>query len=60
MIADLTDRSRYGVIAQKVELIAPELVIDAEDGTKLVSYIDLLIAKIARLEQRLKTIENAS
>jgi hypothetical protein len=49
-------RMRYGVIAQQVEAIVPELVID-QNGMKHVSYIDLLVAKVARLEQRVKELE---
>jgi hypothetical protein len=48
---------RYGVIAQDVEKIAPELVRTDEDGLKSVAYIDLLIAKIADLEQRVLALE---
>lgn len=53
-----TDRTRYGVIAQDVEKFAPELVSTDEKGQKAVSYIDLLIAKIADLENRIKALEN--
>jgi hypothetical protein len=49
---------RYGVIAQEVELFMPELVTTDETGLKAVSYIDLLIAKIAELESRLKLLED--
>lgn len=49
---------RYGVIAQEVEEVAPELVKTNEDGLKSVSYIDLLILKIAELEERIKKLEN--
>ena len=51
----------YGVIAQEVEKIAPELVYTDEKGIKSVAYIDLIIAKIAALEKEnielLKRIE---
>jgi len=49
---------RYGVIAQQVEEIAPELVRTNKDGIKSVAYIDLLILKIAELEERIKKLEN--
>ena len=58
MKADLTNRKRYGVIAQELEKIAPELVYTNSDGMKSVAYIDLLVAKIADLEKRLKKHEN--
>jgi hypothetical protein len=51
-------RKRYGVIAQELEKTNPEFVITDEQGYKSVSYIDLLMAKIAELENRLKTLEN--
>lgn len=59
--ADSTNRIHYGVIAQEVEKIAPELVYTDEKGIKSVAYIDLIIAKIAALEKEnaelLKRIE---
>jgi hypothetical protein len=55
------NRKRYGVIAQELEEIAPEFVYEGEGeglaGKKLVNYIDLLLAKVARLEQRIKILE---
>jgi hypothetical protein len=60
MKAEEIDRRRYGVIAQEVELLAPELVSETEEGVKVVNYIDLLIAKIARLEQRIKILEDGN
>lgn len=67
MIADSTHNTRYGVIAQDVEKIAPELVhTNKTTGFKSVAYTDLLIAKIVQLEKvielletRIKTIEDA-
>lgn len=55
-----SEEKRYGVIAQQVEEIAPELVRTNEDGKKSVAYIDLLIRKIAELEARIKVLENDS
>ena len=49
--SDLTNRVHYGVIAQEVEKIAPELVYTDDKGIKSVGYIDLLIAKIESLEK---------
>ena len=49
---------RYGVIAQEVEEVVPELVRTNDDGKKSVAYIDLLIMKIAELEERIKQLEN--
>jgi hypothetical protein len=50
---------RYGVIAQDLEKVAPELVRTDSEGMKSVAYIDLLIVKIAQLEQRVKELEKA-
>lgn len=48
---DSTNRTHYGVIAQEVEKIAPELVYTDEKGIKSVAYIDLIIAKLNALEK---------
>ena len=48
---------RYGVIAQELEKVAPELVAKDKDGMLSVKYIDLLILKIAELENRIKILE---
>ena len=45
---------RSGVVAQELEEKHPEFVRTDKDGLKSVAYIDLLIAKIAELEARLK------
>lgn len=54
------DDLRYGVIAQDIEEKHPEFVKETEDGIKTVSYIDLLVAKVAELENRIKDLENAN
>ena len=58
MKSDSTNHKRYGVIAQDVEKTNPELVYTDEKGGKSVAYIDLLIKKIAELEERIKSLEN--
>jgi hypothetical protein len=50
---------KYGVIAQDLEKIAPELVSTDENGIKAVNYTELLIIKIAQLEQRVTELEKA-
>jgi hypothetical protein len=62
---DESKRQRYGVIAQEVEKINPELVFTDENGNKSVGYIDLLIAKVARQDEiinelikRIEKLEN--
>lgn len=49
--------TRFGVIAQEVEKQFPDLVYEDEKGIKSVAYIDLLVAKIAALEDRVKELE---
>jgi len=52
-------RRRVGVIAQELERSHPEFVTTNPDtGYKAVSYIDMLMAKVAELEQRIKELEN--
>ena len=51
-------QKRYGVIAQELEKTNPEFVREDTEGFKSVAYIDLLIAKIAELEERIQTLEN--
>jgi len=48
---------RYGVLAQDLREVAPELVNEDENGILSVKYIDLLIRKIAELENRVKQLE---
>lgn len=54
---DETKRLRFGVIAQDIYKIAPELVYKDTSGRLSVSYIDLLIGKIARMEEIIKELE---
>jgi hypothetical protein len=58
---DLTGRKRTGLIAQEVELILPDMVVDKADGYKTVSYTDLigvLVEAIKELSQKVKNLEN--
>jgi hypothetical protein len=55
MRADTTNTLRYGVPAQQVEKIMPEVVFTDENGVKSVAYTDLLIALVA---QQRKAIED--
>jgi len=55
-----SDRTRFGVIAQELEENHPEFVHTRESGDKSVSYIDLLVAKVHELENRIKELENGS
>jgi len=54
---DSPDQIRYGVIAQELEVEHPEFVSENE-GIKSVNYIDLLVAKVAELENRIKELES--
>jgi hypothetical protein len=57
----LTDRLRTGVIAQEIEQVLPDAVVDGVDGYKKVSYNDLigvLIEAIKELSEKVKNLEN--
>ena len=54
-------RKSYGVIAQELEQILPELVGEREDGMKSVHYIPLiamLVDAVKTLDARVKELEN--
>ena len=53
-------RTRFGVIAQELEEHHPEFVHTRESGDKSVAYIDLLVAKVHELENRIKELENGT
>ena len=58
---DTFGRKRTGLIAQEVELILPDAVVNNPDGYKTVSYTDLtgvLIEAIKELSQKVKNLEN--
>ena len=48
---------RYGVIAQDIEKVNHELVRKDTEGIYSVAYIDLLIAKVARQDEKIKEQE---
>lgn len=50
---------KFGVIAQDVEKVFPDLVNTDDKGEKTVDYISLLILKIKNLEQKIKNLENS-
>ena len=59
------DQERFGVIAQELEKVAPELVREDANGFKAVSYTDLLVREVNALKQanndleaRLERLEN--
>ena len=53
-IADKSKKLHYGVIAQELEEIYPDLVKEDDDGIKSVNYIELLIMEIVKLRKRVK------
>lgn len=55
-----TQDKRVGVIAQELEVEHPEFIRESGLGKKSVSYIDLLLAKVAELEARIKQLEDGS
>ncbi|MFA8451762.1 MAG: tail fiber domain-containing protein [Bacteroidales bacterium] len=54
---DETNRDRYGVSAQELQKVAPEMVYENEAGKLQVGYIDFLLAKIDNLENGIKKME---
>lgn len=55
------DKPAYGVVAQEVEKVLPELVVDNKDGVKSVKYLGLigfLIESNKQLMQRIETLED--
>jgi hypothetical protein len=63
--ADTTATTRYGVVAQEVEKVLPELVHTDADGLKSVNYVDMLVLLVAqqkeaieKLEKRISEMEN--
>ncbi len=58
MKSDTAKRERAGVIAQELELIAPDLVYTDKDGMKSVDYTSLLVAKLQSMDEKIKQLEN--
>ena len=55
---DHEEKIRYGVIAQDIEKLAPQLVSKDSEGKLAVSYIDMLIAKIAEMDKKINKLQN--
>jgi hypothetical protein len=51
------DKKHVGYSAQEVQKVMPDAVNEAEDGMLSVNYIEVLVAKIAKLENKIKQIE---
>jgi hypothetical protein len=51
-----SDIKRYGIIAQDLEKVEPDLVYEGNNSKKTVAYIDFLIVKMARLEQKIEEL----
>jgi len=55
---DLRDNKKHvGYSAQEVQKVMPDAVNESEDGTLSINYIEVLVAKIAELENRIKQLE---
>jgi hypothetical protein len=52
----MNNELRYGVIADEVEEIYPELVYEGVDGYKKVAYVDLLVLENARLNKEIEDL----
>ncbi len=57
MKADSTNNIRYGVSAQQVENILPEVVYTDEKGTKSVAYIDMLVLIAAQQKNEIDSLK---
>lgn len=55
---DESKTKRYGVIAQDLLEVNPALVYTNNDGMYSVAYTDLLVAKTARQDQKIQSLEN--
>jgi hypothetical protein len=51
------DKKHVGYSAQEVQKVMPDAVNEGEDGMLSVNYIEVLVAKIAELENRIKQLE---
>lgn len=54
---DTPDKKRVGVVAQELEKVRPEYVHEDEQGYLSVSYISLLLEKVAYLENEIKELK---
>lgn len=55
---DLRDNKKHvGYSAQEVQKVMPDAVNEGEDGMLSVNYVEVLVAKIAELENRIKQLE---
>ena len=59
MKTDSANTVRYGVSAQQVEKILPEVVYTDEKGTKSVAYIDLLVLIVAQQKQEIEALKKS-
>ena len=57
-----TDLSKvhYGVKAQEIQKVLPELINKEPDGKLSVAYVEMMIGKIAELEARIKVLEQTT
>ena len=55
--ADTTNREHYGLIAQDLLKVAPEMVYKGKDGKLRVAYIDFLIARSNSLQKKVDSLQ---
>ena len=55
---DKDKRERFGVSAQQLQEVLPDLVEEGDDGKLKVKYIDLLVREVAKLHDRVKYLES--
>ena len=56
--SDDTNTLRYGVVAQEIEGLLPELVHTNEQGMKSVNYIDMLVLLVAQQKEAIEFLNN--
>jgi hypothetical protein len=54
---DISNRKHYGVIAQEIEKILPEIVKEGSDGKKRVAYMELIPVLIEAMKEQQRVIE---
>jgi hypothetical protein len=54
---DIKQKKHYGVIAQELELVYPELVTNTDTGFKTVNYIELIPILLAQMKNMQKEID---
>ena len=52
------DKTHIGYIAQEVQEILPDTIKEGEDGILSVNYIEVLVAKILKMEKEIELLKS--